>query len=78
MIPRPATAADSLDARVEKLEICVAYQDQIIEDLNRSVTAEWVQIENLTLPVKHLVDRLSQVESGAAADPTDEPPPPHY
>ena len=75
MTPPPA---DGLDARVEKLEICVAYQDQVIEDLNRSVTAQWLQIENLTLQVKRLVDCLSQTEPGAAADPADEPPPPHY
>jgi SlyX protein len=78
MTSNPATAPDGLDARVEKLEIWVAHQDQVIADLSSTTAAQWAQIEDLTRQVKRLLDRLSQVEQGGAADPADEPPPPHY
>jgi SlyX protein len=79
MTPSAATDADDLAARVEKLEIRAAYQDQAVDDLNKTITAQWAQIEALTLQIKRLLDRLSQIEQGGgAADAADEPPPPHY
>ena len=39
MTSNPATVSNGLDARVEKLEIWVAHQDRIIEELNRASDA---------------------------------------
>jgi SlyX protein len=78
MQPTSNTEAGELDARVEKLEIRAAYQDQVVEDLNKTITAQWARIESLALQIKRLVDRLQQVEHGGTGDPADEPPPPHY
>lgn len=68
---------DDVVDRVEALETRVAYQDQTIDDLNRAVTAQWVQIDALSRELTRLADRLQQAEDRAA--PTGpEPPPPHY
>lgn len=64
--------ADRLDA----LETRIAYQDQTIEDLNAALTAQWQAIDLLTRKVTQLEE---QVRAGVhIADPSTEPPPPHY
>jgi SlyX protein len=78
MTSNPATVSNGLEARVEKLEIWVTHQDRIIEELNRATTAQSAQIASLTRQIKSLADRVSQVEHSGAADPSAEPPPPHY
>jgi SlyX protein len=64
-------------ARIEALEVRIAYQDRIIEDLNTSVTEQWRQIDNLTKQIERMADRLRQLDD-APPSGEPEPPPPHY
>lgn len=62
--------------RLEALETRIAFQDQTIEELNATITAQWRQIDLLT---RKLDTVEQQVRSGVhIADPATEPPPPHY
>lgn len=65
-------------ARLEALEIRIAYQDEVIEELNKTVTAQWKDIDRLTREVASLSERVARAEEGGGTDPADEPPPPHY
>jgi len=65
-------------ARLEALEVRVAYQDRTIEDLNATVTAQWKQIDDLAKQVARMADRLRNVEENAPSSGEPEPPPPHY
>lgn len=68
------TAAD----RLEKLETTVAYQDQAIEDLNKTITAQWTEIAALKRLIGNLGERVREIaDNPALAEPAD-PPPPHY
>lgn len=64
--------------RLDALEIRIAYQDEAIETLNKTVTAQWAQIEALSRKVAELVDRVREAENRAQGSGTPEPPPPHY
>jgi SlyX protein len=65
-----------LAERLEALETRIAYQDQTIEELNSTITAQWRQIDLLT---RKLDQMEQQVRSGVhIADPSTELPPPHY
>jgi len=65
-----------LATRLEALETRVAYQDQTIDDLNMTITAQWRQIDVLT---RKLDTVEQQLRSGVQiADPASEQPPPHY
>ncbi len=64
--------------RLEALEIRVAHQDQAIEDLNRTIIAQWKEIDRLTRELVKLSDRLASAEQAIGPDPGDEPPPPHW
>ena len=72
------TDADAVSARIEALEVRVAYQDQVIDDLNQAVIAQWKQIDSLKRQLNELLDRVQEVEDTAGGPRAPEPPPPHY
>lgn len=70
------TDATDLGARIDTLETRLSYQDDTIETLNATITAQWKQIDALTRQVGLLAERLQEAESNSGA-PANEPPP-HY
>jgi len=66
----------TLSERIEALEIRLAYQDQTIETLNQTITAQWHKIDGLTRQIAGLQEQFEQAESNATA-PIDQRPP-HY
>ncbi len=70
--------AEDLSARIDALEVRVAYQDQTIEDLNQTVVEQWRKIESLRRQLAELLDRVQEVEDSAGPTSRPEPPPPHY
>ena len=65
-----------LATRLEALETRVAYQDQTIDDLNMTITAQWRQIDVLTRKLDTVEQQLRSCMQ--IADPASEQPPPHY
>ena len=65
-------------ARLEKLETTVAYQEQAIEDLNKTVLAQAGEIAQLKRLVGNLGERLREIADNPALAEPPEPPPPHY
>ncbi len=70
--------ANDLTGRLEALEIRVAYQDQTIEDLNATITAQWQELERLKRMIQRLEDQVREAEARAGGPNLPEPPPPHY
>ena len=66
----------SLSERIDVVETRLAYQDESIETLNKTITAQWQQIDALTRQLAALSERLSEAEANAPG-PANEPPP-HY
>jgi SlyX protein len=69
---------ESVNTRLEALEVRVAYQDQAIEDLNQTVIDQWKKIDALRRQLNELLDRVQEVEDGGTGSRAPEPPPPHY
>lgn len=67
----------TLEARIDALEMRIAYQDDSIETLNATITAQWAQLDALTRQIAALGERLQEAEARAPASPGNEPPP-HY
>jgi len=65
-------------ARLDALEIRIAHQDQAIEDLNETITAQWNEIDRLKREIERLGDRVASAEASIGQDAADEPPPPHW
>jgi SlyX protein len=66
-----------LSERIDALESRLAYQDQTIEQLNETITAQWKQIDALTRQVSGLSERLQDAEANTPTAPANERPP-HY
>jgi SlyX protein len=66
----------ALAGRIERLESRLAFQDDTIETLNKTVTEQWAKIDALTRQLVVLGERLQEAESQMPR-PANEPPP-HY
>jgi SlyX protein len=67
---------NALSDRIDRLESRLMFQDETIETLNQTITAQWREIDALTRQVASMVERLREAEANAPA-PSNEPPP-HY
>jgi len=65
-----------LGSRIDRLEARLMFQDDTIETLNQTITAQWNKIDVLTRQLASLGERLKDAEANAPA-PSNEPPP-HY
>ena len=74
--PSKETTAD----RVDELESRLAFQDDLIENLNEVVSRQDQELRVLKQQVAGLIDRVKEVsEAGSMAGPTsDFEVPPHY
>jgi SlyX protein len=68
----------TISSRIDTLEMRIAYQDEVIEDLNKTITAQWKELDRMSREMAHLADRLREAEQRAASGGPPEPPPPHY
>ena len=68
--------AKALNERIDALEMRLTFQDETIETLNQTITAQWKQIDALTRQLAELKERLQEAESSAG--PVVNERPPHY
>jgi SlyX protein len=66
----------TLGERIDTLETRLAYQDDAIETLNQTITAQWKQIDALTRRIAELGERLQEAEANAPGAANERPP--HY
>ena len=65
----------TLSDRIDALETRLMFQDETIETLNKTITAQWLKIDALTRQLANLSERLLEAEAHA---PDAHEPPPHY
>lgn len=70
------TDTAALVERLDTIETRITFQDQTIEELNATITAQWRVIDGLTRKIALLEEHARTADS--ASDPRNEPPPPHY
>jgi SlyX protein len=66
----------ALGERIDLLETRLAFQDETIETLNQTITAQWQQIDALTRQIAALSQRLQEAEAQAPGPVNERPP--HY
>ena len=67
---------EKLSERIDALESRLMYQDETIEQLNETITAQWKQIDALTRQLAALTERLQEAEANPPAPANERPP--HY
>jgi SlyX protein len=68
----------ALATRIEALENQMAFQDQTIEDLNKTITDQWAEFDKLRREISRLKSEINDVHSSIDGPGNGEPPPPHY
>jgi SlyX protein len=71
-------AEEAPAARLDALEIRIAYQDQTIEELNAAVIRQAQEIDRLRREMRLLEAEMREAMAATPGDPAAEPPPPHY
>ena len=69
--PGPGT-----DERIDTLEIIVAEQQQVIEDLSEMITRQWTAHEKLKREIAQITDQLQELEDNQSAPANQKAP--HY
>jgi SlyX protein len=67
---------NKLGERLDLLETRLAFQDETIETLNKTITEQWLKIDALTRQFANLNERLQEAETRAPGAANE--PPPHY
>lgn len=67
-----------MEDRVTELESRVAFQEQLIDQLNDVVANQDRILLELTAAVKVMSEKINQSQIGTAEALTEEAPPPHY
>jgi SlyX protein len=65
-----------LSDRIDTLEMRLTFQDDTIETLNQTITAQWREIDALKRKMALLVERLEDAQGNAEGARNE--PPPHY
>jgi SlyX protein len=68
--------ANALGERIDAVEMRRTFQDETIETLNQTITAQWKQIDALTRQLAELKERLQDAENNAPSPANERPP--HY
>ena len=66
-----------METRLTELEIKVAYQENLIEELNKVLTSQQTDLVRMAQELKQLNEAI-QSGAGTAKDAADDTPPPHY
>lgn len=69
--------SETLNVRIDELEIRLVHQDKVIDELNEALSRQWQAIDELTRKLGALSGRMQVVEESVDAAPADIPPP-HY
>jgi len=74
------TEPDSeLSVRIDELESRLAFQDDLIESLNETVTRQDLDLTRVTRRLQDLAAKINDIgNAAAAAPPSDAEIPPHY
>ncbi|MCY7295648.1 SlyX family protein [Alteromonas sp. a30] len=63
---------------ITELQTKLAFQDDLIEQLNQALVSQQNQIHKLEYQMKHVVSKVKNMSVSNLASEDEETPPPHY
>jgi SlyX protein len=74
----PTEYSTQLEQRVVELETRLAFQEQALADLSDALAAARIETAENAEVLRRTLDAVKQSRGEFYADPSEEPPPPHY
>lgn len=72
------TNKQAVTEQIEQLQTKLAFQEHTIEELNQALADQQRQMEKMQFQLKHVIDRVQQLQPSNIASQAEETPPPHY
>lgn len=69
---------EKINTHLIELETKIAFQEQIIDELNQALIHQQFAIDKLQLQMRNLAEKLQGVAGSQVASRAEETPPPHY
>lgn len=72
------TGGDALEARVVELETRIAFLEGMLAEMSDALAASRIEAQRNADLFRRVLEEMKSARAQYAADPADEPPPPHY
>lgn len=70
--------SDNTPSRLIELEMKIAFQEKMIEELNEAITSQQFQLDKIQRQLYHVANKLKDMQPTNIASLAEETPPPHY
>ncbi|MEX4603775.1 SlyX family protein [Haemophilus influenzae] len=67
-----------LENRIEELEMKIAFQEQLLDELNHALVQQQFDIDKMQVQLRHMANKLKDFQPSNIASQSEETPPPHY
>ncbi|OOF78945.1 SlyX protein [Rodentibacter caecimuris] len=67
-----------LESRIAELEMKVAFQEQLLEELNQALVQQQFDMDKIQLQLRYVANKLKDFQPSNIASQAEETPPPHY
>ena len=67
-----------LEDRIAELEMKIAFQEQLLDELNQALVQQQFDMDKIQLQLRYLACKLKDMQPSNIASQAEETPPPHY
>ena len=67
-----------LEDRIAELEMKIAFQEQLLDELNQALVQQQFDMDKIQLQLRYLAGKLKDMQPATIASQAEETPPPHY
>ena len=67
-----------LEDRIAELEMKIAFQEQLLDELNQALVQQQFDMDKIQLQLRYLAGKLKDMQPSHIASQAEETPPPHY
>ncbi|CBW14625.1 conserved protein [Haemophilus parainfluenzae T3T1] len=67
-----------LEDRIAELEMKIAFQEQLLDELNQALVQQQFDMDKIQLQLRYLASKLKDMQPSNIASQAEETPPPHY
>ena len=67
-----------LENRIEELEMKIAFQEQLLDELNHALVQQQFDIDKMQVQLRYMANKLKDFQPSNIESQSEETPPPHY
>ncbi|EIJ69873.1 SlyX family protein [Pasteurella bettyae] len=70
--------SSKLEQRIAELEMKITFQEGVLEELNEALVQQQFMMDKMHFQLRHLANKLKDMQPSNVARQSEETPPPHY